>query len=118
MEKGLYAILIPGPFSYKIPLLFNSLVIKTSKGLVYANKITADFNKMLLCACVHEFLFILKLSTKHGVGKFTGSLYCVEKGNEEAIISSLWLLGCKNIIFIFYPLHHDCMFMGQFSCTK
>ena len=118
MEKGLYAILIPGSFSYKIPLLFNSLVIKTSKGLVYANKITADFNKMLMCAYVHEFLFILKLSTKHGVGKFTGSLYCVEKGNEEAIIFSLWLLGCKNIIFIFYPLHHDCMFMGQFSCTK
>ena len=104
-----------GPASYKVPLLFNSLVIKISKGLAYASKITADFNKMLLCAHVHEFLFKLKLRTKRGVGKFTGSLYCVEKGNEVAIISSVWLVSCKNITFIFHLLHPDYRFIDQFS---
>ena len=107
-----------GPVSYKIPLLFNSLVIKTSKGLVYASKIRADFNKMLLCAHVHEFLFKLKSRTKRGVGKSTGSLHCVEKGNEVAIISSVWLVSCKNIVFIFHLLHHDYLFIDQFSCNQ
>lgn len=102
-----------GSVSHKIPLLFNSLVIKTSKGLVYASKIRADFNKMLLCAHVHEFLFKLKLRTKCGVGKSTGSLHCVEKGNEVAIISSVWLVSCKNIVFIFHLL-----FIDQFSCNQ
>ena len=73
---------------------------------------------MLLCAHVHEFLFKLKLRTKCGVGKSTGSLHCVEKGNEVAIISSVWLVSCKNIVFIFHLLHHDYLFIDQFSCNQ
>ena len=96
---------------YLIPLLSKLPRV----WLTLVKSFRADFNKMLLCAHVHEFLFKLKLRTKRGVGKSTGSLHCVEKGNEVAIISSVWLVSCKNIIFIFHLLHPDYRFIDQFS---